>query len=221
MKSEKYHKNERVHFVLLSSCTIFAIRKNESVMIIKVIFSTAIALIFKPAETWKKLRDKQKEDYEKFLSDFIYPFVGLVTIASFIGILFTRKEFDVQIALKASILSLISVLGGFFLASYLVNEVWRKMYHRENNFKLCMCFVGYSSSLMYMLNILLSLLPEFFFLRFFALYIIYIVWEGAIPYMDVTEEEQLKFVGISTALIILTPLAIEVALGLFMPGLRL
>ena len=190
-------------------------------MIIKIIFNTAIALIFKPMETWKKLSEKQKEDNELFLPDFIYPFVGLVTVASFVGILFTRKEFDVQIALKASILSLLSVLGGFFLASYLVNEVWRKMFHRENSFKQCLCFVGYASSLMFMLNILLSLLPEFFFLRFFSLYIIYIVWEGAIPYMKVTEDEQLKFVSISTAIIILTPLAIEFALGLFMPGLRL
>ena len=190
-------------------------------MIIKVIFTTAIALIFKPAEAWKKLKERQKEDDEKFLPDFIYPFIGLVTIASFLGVLFTRKEFDVQIALKASILSLLSVLGGFFLASYFVNEVWRKMFHRVNNFKQCMCFVGYSSSLMYMLNILLSLLPEFFFLRFFSLYIIYIAWEGAIPYMGVTEEEQLKFVGISAAIIILTPLALELVLGLFMPGLRL
>jgi len=189
-------------------------------MIIKVIFRTAIALIFRPSEAWKKLKERQKEDAESFLSDFIYPLVGLVTIASFVGILLTRKEFDVQIALKASILSLLSVLGGFFLASYLVNEVWRKIFHRENSFKLCMCFVGYSSSLMYMLNIVLSLLPEFFFLRFFSLYIIYIAWEGAIPYMGITEEEQLKFVGISTVIIILTPIVLELAFGLFMPGLR-
>ena len=187
---------------------------------IKNIFNTTISLIFKPSDTWRKLKEKQADDSESFLSDFIYPFVGIVAIAAFVGILFTRKEFDTQIALKASIMSLLSVLGGFFLASYFVNEVWRKIFHRENSIKLCMCFVGYSSSLMLALNILLSLLPEFFFLRFFVLYIIYVVWEGAIPYMEVKEAEQLRFVSISTAIIILTPIVIEFTLRLLMPGMR-
>ena len=187
---------------------------------IKIIFSTAISLIFRPSEAWVKLKEKRENDDETFLSDYIYPFVGVITIAAFIGILFTRKEFDVQIALKASILSLMSVLGGFFLASYFVNEMLHKFFHRERDFKRCMYFVGYSSSLMFLLNILLSLLPEFFFLRIFVLYTIYIMWEGAIPYMDVDESAQLKFVSISTTIVIITPLIIEFTLGLLMPGLR-
>jgi Protein of unknown function (DUF1282). len=186
----------------------------------KKLFNIAISLIFKPSEAWVKLKDRRKDDDESFLSDYIYPFIGFITIAAFLGILFTRKEFDVQIALKASILSLMSVMGGFFLASYIVNEMWYKLFHRENDFKLCMYFVGYSSSLMFLLNILLSLLPEFFFLRIFVLYTIYIMWEGVIPYMGVNESEQLKFVSLSTIIVIATPLAIEFILGLWMPGLK-
>ena len=86
--------------------------------------------------------------------------------------------------------------------------------------KLCQRFVGYSSSLMFALNIVLMLLPEFFFLRIFILYTFYIVWEGAGPYMQVEENERLKFVGIATAVILLTPALIEVLLFLLMPGLR-
>ena len=185
----------------------------------KNLFNTAISLIFKPSRAWKDLKEKQMDDNELFLSNYVYPFVGFITVATFVGVLFTRKEFDVQTALKASILSLLSVFAGFFLASYFLNEVWRSLFHRERNMKQCMCFVGYSSSLMFALNIILSLLPEFFFLRFFVLYTIYIVWEGAIPYMDIQESEQLKFVAFSTTIIILTPLALEFILGLLMPGL--
>ena len=187
----------------------------------KNLFNTAMSLIFKPSHAWKVLKEKRADDNELFLSNYVYPFVGLITVAAFVGVLFTRKEFDVQTALKASILALLSVFAGFFLASYFLNEIWRSLFHRERNMKKCMCFVGYSSSLMFVLNIVLSLLPEFFFLRFFVLYTIYIVWEGAIPYMDVQESEQLKFVGFSTTIIILTPLALEFILGLLMPGLRL
>ncbi|MDR2914017.1 MAG: hypothetical protein LBV74_04150 [Tannerella sp.] len=186
----------------------------------KNLFNTAISLIFKPSDAWKGLSEKRTDDNESFLSGYVYSFIGMITLAAFIGVLFTRKEFDLQIALKASILALLSAFGGFFLASYFINELWHTLFHRERNIKLCQCFVGYSSSLMFSLNIVLSLLPEFFFLRFFVLYTIYIVWEGAIPYMDVEESEQLKFVSISTIIIVLTPLIIEFILGLLMPGLR-
>ena len=180
-----------------------------------------MSLIFKPSEAWEGLKEKHTDDNESFLSDYVYPFVGMITLAAFLGILFTRKEFDFQIALKSAILALLSVFCGFFAASYLINEMLRSVFRRERNIKRCQCFVGYSSSLMFVLNMILSLLPEFFFLRFFVLYTIYIVWEGAIPYMDVEESKQLKFVGISTSIIILTPLIIEFTLGSLMPGLKL
>ena len=199
---------------------MFAELKNGDAMY-KKNFNTAILLIFKPKEAWAKLKERHEEDSESFLSTYIYPFVGLIALTAFIGVLFTRKEFDVQIALKSSILALLSMFCGFFLAAYLISEILHTYFHRERNIKLCQRFVGYSSSLMFILNIILSLLPEFFFLRFSVLYTIYIVWEGAIPYMDVNESEQLKFVSISTALIIITPLAIEFTLSLLMPGLRL
>jgi hypothetical protein len=186
----------------------------------KKLFITAISLIFKPADAWKSLNAHRSEDQEPFLSSYVYPFIGLTALAAFIGVLFTRKGFDVQIALKESIVVILSMFGGFFLSSALINELWQKIFHREHNIKLCRYFVGYSSSLMYCLTILLSLLPEFFFLRFLLLYTFYIVWEGAIPFMEVKESEQLKFVSISTLIIIVMPIAIEFIIGLLMPGLK-
>ena len=81
-------------------------------------------------------------------------------------------------------------------------------------------FVGYSSSLVYALSIILMLLPEFFFLRIFILYTVYIVWEGSGPYMEVDEPVRLKFVGVVSAVIILAPIVIDFVLSMLMPGLR-
>ena len=153
------------------------------------------------------------------LSRFIYPLIGIVSVAAFVGVLFTRKEFDVELALKSSIRTLVSVFGGFYVASYVLNEFWQGLFNREKDLKLCQCFVGYASSLMFALNIVLTLLPEFFFLRIFVLYTFYIIWEGATPYMQVNETERMKFVGISTTLILLTPWIIEIILSMLMPGL--
>ena len=141
------------------------------------------------------------------------------TVAAFLGVLFTRKEFDLELALKSSIRTLVSSFGGFYLGAYLMNEIWQGIFKREKDLKLWLRFVGYSSSLMFALNIVLMLLPEFFFLRIFILYTFYIVWEGAGPYMGVEEKIRLKFVGFTTAIILLTPAVIEILLSMLMPGL--
>ncbi|MDR3262591.1 MAG: YIP1 family protein [Tannerella sp.] len=186
----------------------------------KNIFNRLAGLIFKPAETWEKL-SREKEDQETFLSRYIYPLIGLIALAAFVGVLFSRKEFDFEIALKSAIKALVSAAGGFFLGVCLMNEILRGIFYRPKDTKLCCAFVGYASALMFVLNIVLALLPEFFFLRAVVLYTTYIIWEGAVSYMQVEEKERLKFSVFASAVIIVTPLAIDFLLFLLMPGLRL
>jgi hypothetical protein len=184
------------------------------------IFNRLGGLIFKPAETWYRLSDT-REEKETFLSRYMYPLAGLIALAAFVGVLFSRKEFSFEIALKSAVKALISNMGGYFLAVHLMSELWRSVFHRQRNTTLWYCFVGYASALMFALNMVLALLPEFFFLRAAVLYTAYIIWEGATSYMHVPEEERLKFSAWTSAVIIATPLAIDYLLFLMMPGLRL
>ena len=183
-------------------------------------------IISQPAKTWKELVvDMEKEEaesgkgYEKFLSNYLYPFIGLLTIAAFLSIC-TRQEFDIEQALKNSIVTLVSSFGGFYLGAYFLNEVWQGMFKQPKNLKLCQLFVGFSSALMFTLNIVWLLLPDFFFLYIFILYTFYIVWEGSVSFMKVLQAQQMKFSMIATLLIILTPKLIEFILVILMPGLR-
>ena len=101
----------------------------------------------------------------------------------------------------------------------LMNELWQGLFKRKKDMDLWMRFIGYSSSLMFALNIVLTLLPEFFFLQIFVAYTFYIIWEGAGPYMGVEEKIRLKFVAITTVVTLLAPAAIQFALSLLMPGM--
>ncbi|MDR1337178.1 MAG: YIP1 family protein [Tannerella sp.] len=184
------------------------------------LFNRIAGLIIKPAETWKKL-SQGEEEKESFLSRYIYPLIGLIALAAFVGVLFSRKEFSFEIALKSAIKVLISNMGGYFLAVHLMNELWQSLFHRQKDIRLWYCFTGYASAPMFALNIVLALLSEFFFLRAAVLYTAYTVWEGATAYMHVREEERLKFSACASAVIIVTPLAIDYLLFLMMPGLRL
>ncbi|WP_080904824.1 Yip1 family protein [Parabacteroides sp. Marseille-P3160] len=185
----------------------------------KEILKWVIELTSRPAKAWEALSLRKDKDGD-FLRRFIYPIIALITIAAFLGVLFTRKEFDFQLALKSAIKAFVTTAGGFYLGAYFLNEAWRSFFNQEKDMKLCQRFVGYSSSLMFALNIVLTLLPEFFFLQIFVLYTVMIVWEGAEPYMGVSEKDRMKFVAIATAIILLTPLLIGSLLFLLMPGLR-
>ncbi|MDR2138589.1 MAG: YIP1 family protein [Tannerella sp.] len=184
------------------------------------IFNRLAGLIFKPAGTWNQL-SRREETKEIFLSRYIYPLMGLMALAAFVGVLFSRKEFSFEIALKSALKSLISNLGGYYLSVCLMNELWQSIFHRPKQTARWYCFVGYASALMFALNLMEALLPEFFFLRLAVLYTAYIIWEGATPYMHVPEEERLKFSACTSAVLIVTPLAIDCLLFLMMPGLRL
>ncbi len=81
----------------------------------KEIFKLVVAIISQPGKAWDILTRKEEKD-DEFLSRFVYPLIGFVTVAAFLGVLFTRKEFDVELALKSSIRTLVAAFGGFYLA---------------------------------------------------------------------------------------------------------
>jgi len=184
------------------------------------IFKTITSLIFSPAKAWKELSAGKDDREEPFLTNYLYPLFGMITVAAFLGILLNRQQFDLQIALKKSILALASSFGGFYVAAWMLNEILEKFFHKAKNVRLCRFFVGYASAMMFALNILLSLLPEFFIMNICVLYTFYIVFQGAIPYMEVEVSQQVKFSIAATILIILLPYAIDIFLGIMMPGLR-
>ena len=184
------------------------------------IYKKLKTIILKPREAWEEL-NLQEEGQGAFLSQFIYPLIGIIALAAFLGVLFSQKEFDFEVALKITIRTVIVVAGGFFLGAFLLNEVWKGVFNQSKDILLCRLFVGYASSLMFVLYAFTALLPDFFFLYIFALYTVYIIWEGAVVYMQVDEEYRLKFTVITSFIIILTPFVILHLLRMLMPGFRI
>ena len=188
----------------------------------KEIVKLVIMMISQPTKTWKMLQERREKDeretgsirYEAFQSDYLYPFIGILTVAAFFSVC-TRQEVDIEQALKSAIVTFVSTFGGFYLASYLLNELWQGFFKKEKNLPLCQMFVGFSSALMFTLDIVWMLLPDFFFV-----YTFYIVWEGSTVFMQIEEAAQMKFTVFASVLIIAMPHLIEKVLILLMPGLR-
>ena len=187
----------------------------------KEIFNLVMALVFNPKKTWIDIRKEEDgKENEKFLSRFVYPLIGLITAAAFVGVLFTHKEFDVELALKSAIIASVSAFGGFFISAYVLNDMVLPFFKLPKDLKYCQRYVGYASSLMFSLNIIFMLLPEFFLLRIFVFYTFYMVWESIGVMWKVDESKRLSFVFVLTALITLMPWVVELVMVFCMPGLR-
>ena len=180
-------------------------------------------MIFQPAKSWDKLADEKEEeiiDNDSFLKAYLYPTIGIVALLAFAGVFFHKKDFNVQLALRLTINVLIALFAGFYLASYLLSEAMLRFFSGDKQYKLCQRFVGYSSALVYVMYMVLAIFPDFSFLLLILLYTVYIVWEGAISYMQISEDQRTKFTVTASAIVIFSPFIIEKIMFLTMPGMR-
>ena len=190
---------------------------------IKELFERLYRIIIQPAKTWNILADEKEEeiiDNNTFLKTYLYPVIGIVALLTFAGVFFHKKEFDIELAFRLTIKVLITLFVGFYFASFLLSKTMEHLFFKENSFKLCQRFVGYSSALIYAMYIILAIFPDYSFLQLFLLYTIYIIWEGASVYMQIPENERNRFTAIAAAIILLSPFIIEKMMFLTMPGMR-
>ena len=178
-------------------------------MIKRIVF-LIIQIITLPEPTWRKLTDE--EDYDKFLDHYLYPIFGVVALTSFVGGLWFVSGGSLEVALKNTIINLVTLYGGYYIGSYILNETLPRFGIPKNESQTQQ-FVGYSSALIYALFIVLPFLSDFFVLWLFAFYTAYIVYVGYGIFIIGKEEMRMYFTGIATASILLTPALIKVILS--------
>ncbi|MGV8964170.1 MAG: hypothetical protein ACOH2V_12440 [Candidatus Saccharimonadaceae bacterium] len=167
-------------------------------------------MITAPEVSWRKL--SAESDHESFLNRYLYPIFGVIALTSFIGGLWFVPDGNLQIGLKKSIANLVTVYGGYYIGSYILNESLPRLGIEKNQLRVQQ-FVGYVSALIYSLFIVLPFLSDFFVLWFFALYTAYIVYSGYGVFIIGKEESRMNFTWIATILILLTPASIKIILS--------
>lgn len=194
----------------------------------KALFKLIIAMISQPSRTWKMIEKRYHndgnievapKDYELFLNRYLYPFIGIITLASF----FSRcawQEFDLEIALKSSIVTFVSLFGGFYFTAYLLNEIWSGFYKKTRQLARFQLFVGFSAAVLYVLEIVRLLLHDFFFLYIFVFYTFYIVWEGVNIFLKIEDTMRMKMTVCASLLIVASPWFLSFIMSLLMPGLH-
>lgn len=175
------------------------------------IFKRAIQLLSSPAKAWEEIL--LEEDRRKVFTAFVYPMIGLCALAVFIGVLIRHgwgSPEGFQIAMTRCCVVAVSLFGGYFLASYIINEIGSRYFGLENDIALIYQFAGYSLVVSFLTNFVVGLFPSFnFFGLIFLFYIFYIVWVGAGILLHIKEESKMFFSVIASLLLVGCPMLIQ------------
>ena len=177
----------------------------------KALFHIAMLLISSPAKAWEEIR--LEEDRRKVFTAFVYPMIGLCGLSVFIGSLLAKGwggPESFQYAMTQCCAVAVSLFGGYFLAAYLINGLRVKMFMMDSDMPLTQQFAGYALVVLFLLQIIIGILPDFNIIGLLLqFYIVYVVWEGAFTLMEVEEKDRLRFTIISSILLIACPMLIQ------------
>ena len=177
----------------------------------KELFNRIFLLISSPAKAWEEILIE--EDKQKVFVGFVYPMIGLAALSVFLGVLFTHgwggpRSF--QIAMTECCSVAISLFGGFYLAAYLLNKMGIKFFYLSDNLLRAQRLMGYSSVVLFILQIVTGILPNFQIVSWLLqFYVVYIVWEGAKLFVKIEESDLLKYTLLSSFLLLVCPFLIE------------
>ena len=193
--------------------------KKRRTMNYKELFDKVMLILGTPAKAWETIsQEQQEEDTQQVQTSYLYPWIAICGIALFIGLLFGNgvAEFDLKIALTKCCGLFISLFGGFFLSAYLIGNVGNHLLadHPENTRENVLKLVGYSMTVIFVLEFFNALFPTFAILRWILqFYLIYVVWEGGKVLMKVPESKLLSYTLISSVIILVSPVIIDHVFG--------
>lgn len=159
-----------------------------------------------PSKGWSKVKE---EDGEVVKSAFVYPLITFCGVATFIGTWLGNgvDTFNLQLVLTKCCGVIVSLFAAFYLASYLVEYYGHRFANRpEGEIDECRKLVGYSMSVIFVLEFFGAIFPSFLILRWILqFYTVYVVWEGAKVLMGVSEKDLLSYSLITSVIILVSP----------------
>ncbi|MDO5523579.1 MAG: YIP1 family protein [Bacteroidia bacterium] len=175
------------------------------------IVQTIFFLIASPRKGWKRIIDK-KINHQDFINNFLFPVFGFVAITTFVGGMWFAESTDIRWALKLTVAAVSALFGGFYLASYALNELFPK-FGADKNLNIAQQFVGYSSVVVYLLFLVMPLLSGLAPLWFLVIYTLYVVYAGAGEFLRVERNKRLGVAVVASLLIVVAPLLIKFLLN--------
>jgi len=170
----------------------------------------AVRMVFSPQEAWKEILEEKKNLYK----DFLLPIWSIILLLSFVGGWFFARNGSFELGVKNLIVESFILFGSFHISSFCMNEYVGRLTDVGKNLKNTQKFVAYSSSLIYLIEIVVALFNDFFFIWLFALYTPFIVYVGAEVFYKIIPERRTNFMLLVSTFILIMPLILKTALSM-------
>lgn len=189
----------------------------------KSLFIRLWMLLSAPQKAWKAITEEPLEN-KPYLSGFFYPLLGLSSLTAFINP-FLSGDLAFKESLSEGIMSFVvtfsSAFFGLFIAARILDWVFMRWFNQPKGIEKAEILTAYALSPVLAVSIITRLISEFFFLKIFFLFIFIIIWEASSSFYQIEEKKQGAFTGIAGLIILVTPVLLEIALKLVLPGLNL
>ena len=176
----------------------------------KELFQRLVLLIASPKKAWTEIScESPRRDV---MGSFVYPLIALCGLAVLLSKLFGAgvKRMTFQIAAMDICGYCVALLGGFFLAAWLLDIVRQKLLQETSDMSGSQLFVGYTMGVVFVSEILAILFPQLFIFKWILqFYILYIVWEGSNILFAIPEEKRLIFTALTSVAVVFSPTIIH------------
>ena len=176
----------------------------------KELFQRLILLIASPKKAWTEIScESPRRDVT---SSFVYPLIALCGLAVLLGKLFSAgvKRMTFHTAAMDICGYCVALLGGFFLAAWLLDILRQKLLEEAPDMPGSQFFVGYTMGVIFLSEILVILFPQLFIFKWILqFYVLYVVWEGSNILFNIPEEKRLVFTALTSVAVVFSPAIIR------------
>jgi hypothetical protein len=134
-----------------------------------------------------------------------FPMLGGGALLLFIFGGFHAEVFSLEMAMKSAVSFLLSFFGGYYLALFLLRELYSSLGGLELQRDRLECFVGYSLSFVLAVEVVVGCMPKLKFMSLISLYLFYIVWCSSEYYLRTDERHRQRFSFFTTVILALSP----------------
>lgn len=183
----------------------------------KNILEDILTVSISQAHGWNKLDQAYDSKSKTFLSEYMYPMMGVTTLVRFLSVISSGK--GLELAIKSACSTFVGLFAGFFLSIFILSELNKKFLLHDNTKRIQM-YMGYLFSITYVMDMILWIMPELFFINYAMFYVFYVAWLGMGPYLKIQDNRQQYYaLGAVVVVLYVVPGFFDMLLKVILPGL--
>lgn len=160
-------------------------------------------MVLAPGKEWEDVKSNVANSSEA-ISNYAIPVIGLLSLASFLGVIINNQGVNFQYALVEGIVTFCGAYFSIYVAGFILGEL-NETLSIDKDKKAIMKYLPFAYSAFYLIIFITELIPELFFLKILILYTVYLVWEQAAVVFNFEENQRVKYTVIYSFVILAVP----------------